>query len=156
MKYAKLINGVLTFPPRNKDNVINYFLNSEMLIQDGYKPLIEAIKPEGYYKATYTEEENQITEVWIDNTEEVEAIEKQRIGNLKMTKYDFYKYVCQPNGLTYDELISAINSNEETKAAWNLCNHVYRGDSLLNAYIKQVIPDMTDEALTEIFEVSKT
>lgn len=69
MKYAKLINGVLTFPPRNKDNVINYFLNEELLKKDGYKPVIEAIKPEeGYYKAEYAEEENQITEVWIDIT----------------------------------------------------------------------------------------
>lgn len=152
MKYAKLINGVLTFPPRNKDNVINYFLNSEMLIQDGYKLLVEAIKPEGHYKAEYVEEENQITEVWIDNTEEAKAIEKQRIGNLKMTKYDFYKYVCQPNGLTYDELISAINSNEETKAAWNLCNHVYRGDTTLNGYINTVLPNLTEDELTQIFE----
>lgn len=156
MKYAKIINGVLTFPPRNKDNIINYCLNEEMLIEDGYKPIIEAIKPEGHYKAEYVEEENRIVEVWTDNTEEVEAVEKLRIGNLKMTKYDFYKKVCKPYGISYDDLMLAINSNEETKAAWNLCNHVYRGDSLLNAYVKQVIPDMTDEELTEIFEANKT
>lgn len=76
MKYAKFENGVLTFPPRNKDNVINYCLNEEILIQDGYKPLIEAIKPNGNYKLEYVEEEDQIVEVWIDNTEEVIA-EKQ-------------------------------------------------------------------------------
>lgn len=76
MKYAKFENGVLTFPPRNKDNVINYCLNEEILIQDGYKPFIETEKPEGCYKEVITEEETVIVQNWIDNTEEVIA-EKQ-------------------------------------------------------------------------------
>ena len=38
------------------------------------------------------------------------------------------------------------------KAAWNLCNHVYRGNKDLNDYILTVIPSLTKEKLTEIFE----
>lgn len=78
--------------------------------------------------------------------------ERERISMLNMTKYDFYKYVCQPNNISYQQLIQFVNSNDEVAAAWNLCERVYRGDELLLPAIKQVIPTMTDELLTQIFE----
>lgn len=83
---------------------------------------------------------------------EEEEKEKQRIAMLHMTKYDFYKYICQPNNITYPQLVQLVNSNENTAAAWNLCAYVYRGDELLIAAIKMYLPSMTDEQLTEIFE----
>ena len=68
-----------------------------------------------------------------------------------MTKYDFYKYVLQPNQITYTVLMQIVNSNEDIAAAWNLCAYVYLGDSMLTEVVKQYIPSMTDEALKEIF-----
>ncbi len=156
MKYAKLNNGVLEYPSINKDNIINYNMNEELMLQDGFKPIQEAEKPEGNFKAVYTEDENCIIEEWVDNSAEVEAAEKMRIGKLKMTKYDFHKYFCQPNDITYAELMEFINTKEELQAAWNLCNHVYRGDETLNTYIKKCIPNITDDEITEIFEAHKS
>lgn len=84
--------------------------------------------------------------------EEKAAQEAERIAKLHMTKYDFFTYVCKPYGITYETLMSVINSNDDLKAAWELCNHIYRGNADLNAYILQVIPTLTEEKLNEIFE----
>jgi hypothetical protein len=82
--------------------------------------------------------------------EEAERAAKE-LAMLNMTKYDFYKHVCKPNGISYTELMQFVNSDEEIAAAWNLCERVYRGDKLLFNCIKQVIPDMTEEILDTIF-----
>lgn len=87
-----------------------------------------------------------------DYEKEEEEKEKQRIAMLNMTKYDFFKLVCKPYGITYAQLLQFVNANEDISAAWNLCERVYRGDELLLPAIKQVIPTMTDELLTQIFE----
>lgn len=87
-----------------------------------------------------------------DYEKEQEEKEKKRIAMLNMTKYDFFKYICKPNNITYQELLMFVNSNDDIAAAWNLCERVYRGDILLNEAIKKVIPTMTDEELTRIFE----
>lgn len=87
-----------------------------------------------------------------DYEQEEAEKEKQRIAMLNMTKYDFFKLVCKPYGITYAQLLQFVNANEDISAAWNLCERVYRGDELLLPAIKQVIPTMTDELLTQIFE----
>lgn len=86
------------------------------------------------------------------SAEERAKAEAERIAKLHMTKYDFFKYVCEPYGITYSALMSIINSNDGLAAAWNLCNHVYRGNADLNAYILTVIPTLTEEKLNGIFE----
>lgn len=87
------------------------------------------------------------------NYEEDKAKErKEYISHLAMTKYDFYKYVCKPNDITYPQLVAMVNSNEEVAAAWNLCGHVYRGDEILCEYIEQFMPTLTEDVLDEIFE----
>ena len=78
--------------------------------------------------------------------------EKERIAKLSMTKYDFFKYVCAPYGVTYAKLNEFVSSSDEVAAAWNLCAKVYRGDETLCAYIKVFIPVMTDSKLDEIFK----
>lgn len=83
---------------------------------------------------------------------EQEEKEQKRISRLNMTKYDFFKCVCKPNNITYQDLIQFVNSNDDIAAAWNLCERVYRGNELLVNAVKQVIPAITDETLTTIFE----
>lgn len=83
---------------------------------------------------------------------EEEVKELTRIAMLHMTKYDFFTYVCKPYGISYTQLEQVVNANDDLKAAWNLCNHVYRGNKDLNDYILTVIPSLTKEKLTEIFE----
>jgi hypothetical protein len=45
-----------------------------------------------------------------------------------------------------------LKSNEDLNAAWELCNHIYRGNPDLNKVIFAQIPTLTEEALTEIFK----
>ena len=169
--YGKLINGELIYPKRTKKIIKDgNWLVVEKTLQDlldeGFKLVefedVEAEEgfeliphyeetPEKIY-VTYTQQE--IEGYWEQKAEAEEAqrqAELERIGKLKMTKYDFYKYIVKPYGLTYAQLEQMVSANEEVNAAWDLCNHVFRGDTTLNAYIKTVIPTITDEALTEIF-----
>lgn len=84
--------------------------------------------------------------------EDVEKARKERIAKLGMTKYDFYKYVCLPNEISYTMLMQMVMTNEEIAAAWNLCGHVFRDDETLCKYITDFLPSMTDEVLDAIFE----
>lgn len=84
--------------------------------------------------------------------EQKEAQRKERLAHYGMTKYDFYKYVCQPNDISYPQLLQIISSSEEMRVAWDLCVHVFRGDEILCRYIKEYLPDITDEILDELFE----
>lgn len=77
---------------------------------------------------------------------------REYLSHLAMTKYDFYKFVCQPNNISYNQLVTLVNSNDEIATAWNLCGHVYRGDDTLCTYIKQFLPTVTSDVLDEIFE----
>lgn len=64
MKYAKLIDNSIKYPPKNKDGVCNYNLDVERLKADGYKEFIEAEKLPGYqYKVSHTENATQIIEI---------------------------------------------------------------------------------------------
>lgn len=87
------------------------------------------------------------------NYEEQKAKEEaERVAHLSMTKYDFYKLICQPAGLGYQQVMALVNSNDDIAAAWNFCERVYRGDVLLNLYIKDFIPNITEEQLDNIFK----
>ena len=169
--YGKITNGTLIYPKGTKQIIKDgNWLVVEKTLQDlldeGFKSLIfEDVEAEEGFEliphyeesgekiyVTYTQQE--IEGYWEQKEEAEEAqrqAELERIGKLKMTKYDFYKYVLQPNGITYAQLEQALANNIEAKVAWNLCNHVFRGDETLNGYIKTVIPTITDEILTEIF-----
>lgn len=83
--------------------------------------------------------------------EQKEQEERERILTLSVTKLDFLKYVCKPNGITYTKLMEIINSNENLQEVWNLCERVYRGDEFLNKYIAEYIPNLTSDELDRIF-----
>lgn len=77
---------------------------------------------------------------------------KERIAKLAMTKYDFFKYVCQPYNIDYQTLLAVVNSNDEIAVAWNLCGHVFRGDATLTSNISKFIPEITEDILDDIYE----
>lgn len=71
MKYVKFISETqIEYPPINKDGIFNYNVNVELMLADGYKPLIEAEKPQGEYTLTYRDDGDCITEVITVPTEE--------------------------------------------------------------------------------------
>lgn len=84
------------------------------------------------------------------NKKELE--EAERIAKLHITKLDFFEYVLKPFGFTYAQLQEILHANDDLNAAWQLCNHVYRGNEALNNCIFTHIPELTEEQLTQIFE----
>ena len=67
--YGKLVNGAVTAPPKFHNGIINYDLNMEKLIADGYKEVIytEPTVELGEYQehfCTYEETEIEILQVW--------------------------------------------------------------------------------------------
>ena len=81
--------------------------------------------------------------------EEHEKEERERKSKLKMTKRDFFLYVLQPYGVTYQALNQILNSNDTLSACFNLCNHVYRYDTLLIGNIKPMLETLTGETIDE-------
>ena len=71
-KYAKLIDNSIELAPQNKGAILNYNTNVELMVEDGYKLLVEAEKPVTIrkYHVGYEEKENEIDEVIVfDETE---------------------------------------------------------------------------------------
>lgn len=120
--------------------------------------------PEGYFlisEAEYNQIKNDFLWFIVEDgklvknpnyEEQKKKQHREQIQKLAMTKYDFFKYVCKPNNITYTQLLQMVQSNEEVAAAWDLCGHVYRGDGVLCTYINDFLPSLTEEALDKIFE----
>lgn len=81
MKYAKLINGIIEYAPKKikHDDSITYNPPVDMILQEGYKPVIETPMPEPqegyYYELSYRDEGEQIIYVWTLVKEEPSAEE---------------------------------------------------------------------------------
>ena len=154
--YAKLINNNLEFPPKNKGSILNYDLNEEMLIADGYKPYVPCERPETIrmYHFEYVETDVITETIVYDETQEqaearIAEEEAQRKAQLKMTKRDFFLYVVQPYGVTYSALLQALSQNDTVKACYDGCNHIYRGDSMLVGNIKPMLETLTGQTIDE-------
>lgn len=83
--------------------------------------------------------------------EETEEEKQKRIATLHMTKWDFFKYVLEPKGITYEALVTATSGTDKISEAWNLCKDVFRGDEVLTGFIKNYI-SITDTELDNLFE----
>ena len=80
--YVKLIDNRIEYAPKNKGSILNYDLDVELMLADGYKPFEEIERPETsrLYHIGY-KETDVISEIIIyDETEEEyeERIERQR------------------------------------------------------------------------------
>lgn len=80
--YVKLINNRIEYAPKNKGSILNYNLNVELMLADGYKPFVEVERPTTIrrYHIEYVETD-VITEVVVfDETQEEaeECIRKTR------------------------------------------------------------------------------
>ena len=120
MVYAKLIDGKIEFPPKNKGRIINYNLSKDLLIKDGYKVFNEAEKVvnDRYYKLIYREDENNIFEYVEFLETEAEYLKRKEneqiqveINSLesKIKEIDFKRIraICEPE-----------NKDEKTGKTW--------------------------------------
>jgi len=93
--YVKYISETqIEYPPKNKGNIINYNLDVEAMIADGYKEFVSAIKEEGKaYAITYTQNETQVIEIAteiIPDPAEVLREAKERKYNEAVAKANNY------------------------------------------------------------------
>ena len=79
-RYVKLENDELIDAPKNKGNIINYNLNIEQMILDGYKLFVPAEIPQTnrIYHMEYTETKDEIIEELVYNETQQEADARQR------------------------------------------------------------------------------
>lgn len=81
--------------------------------------------------------------------EKAEQAEIEHKAKLKMTKRDFFLYVLQPYGVTYQALNQALSQDDTLAACFNLCNHIYRYDSMLVGNIKTLLETLTQQSIDE-------
>lgn len=120
MKFCKLIDNTLEFAPRCTENVSNYNTESnlEMLLKDGWKPLIEAEREEGkIYNVTYEETEDEIKEILEDITEEIEKSKKIEEINKRIKELEdlFSNDILYNNGTSKEIYTEIINGLIETR-----------------------------------------
>ena len=92
-KYAKIIDEThVEFPPYNKGNIINYYLNEELLLHDGYLPFHEVERPQTNrrYVITYQKQDNVINEIltYLETQEEADKRELENARQLKLAEND--------------------------------------------------------------------
>lgn len=157
--YAKLINGVLEYAPQNKGAIINYNVNIELMVKDGYKEFFSVPRPEQTnrkYHIEYVEGKNSIEEMIVFDETQEEADEREqqeeakRIGNLQCTKRVFV-LMLERLGLDYFEQIEpAINANRQAKLEWELCVELERKNPLLDQLAAQF--KVTSKQLDDLFK----
>ena len=66
MIYGKLVGGALHGAPRpiKTENGDVFTNDPNLLLQYGYKPIITADYPSGYYTESWTETESEIKQIW--------------------------------------------------------------------------------------------
>ena len=75
--------------------------------------------------------------------------EAKRIAKLKMTPLDFIK-ALEEVGVSYSQIKELCNTNEEVEKQLRFCNHVYRGNPLLDQLCG--LFNVTAEQLNELFK----
>lgn len=113
-QYAKYIsNTEIEFPPKNKGNIINYNLDYEQLIEDGYKEFIPAEKEIGKaYAITYVDLEDKVKEIAteiIPDPAEVLAQAKQT----KVNENDIARDAALNQGVTYKDVLFDSDTDQK-------------------------------------------
>lgn len=130
MKYAILENGVLKFPPKNKETedgfIFNYNKDVIRLLADGYKEFVEASKEIGKaYTISYQETKTQIieiaTEIVPDPVAELEHAKKMKLDEALSLAYDWQENgFVEFKGSRFEMNESNRNNLRETQEALEL------------------------------------
>lgn len=139
MKYAKLINNSIEYAPRNKDGVINYNLDIDLMLADGYKPVVQVEIPltNRMFHIGYIENRDNITEVIVyDETQKeadkrAEKEEEERMLLLSLTKREVFLALFHDKELTPEQLRAQI-TDPEALIEFDYAERYYRGNPLIN------------------------
>ena len=117
-KYAKLIEGRLEFAPKNKGAIVNYNLDVDQMLADGYKLFVQAEIPvtNRMYHIEYVESLDTITETIVyDETQEEADAREYRVREEKFYREFFYtclgwvrRTVTKANGEHADFLLDYL------------------------------------------------
>ena len=113
----------------------------------------EELKSKMLFCSAYTVEETDVeyelvNGKFITSAEKLEE-EAKRIAMLKMTPLDFIK-ALEEVGVSYSKIKELCNTNEEVEKQLRFCNHVYRGNPLLDQLCG--LFNVTTEQLDELFK----
>lgn len=118
VQYVKLVDGQPVEPPMNKGNIINYNMNVEALIADGYKILVPAeVPPETeirMYHFEYEEKAETIDEIVVfdETQQEAEArkarVERERLDALSLTPADVERALYKAKEMDFEDLKALI------------------------------------------------
>ena len=113
----------------------------------------EELKSKMLFCSAYTVEETDV-EYELVNGKFITPAEKledeaKRIAMLKMTPLDFIK-ALEEVGVSYSQIKELCNTNEEVEKQLRFCNHVYRGNPLLDQLCG--LFNVTAEQLNELFK----
>ena len=156
--YVKITDGVIEEAPQNKDSIINYNLDIDLMISDGYKLFVPAkIPPQTnrmyHYEYIETVDEIQETIVYDETQEEADAREAQqeaeRKAKLKMTKREVFLTLYKDKGITPEQIKAQITS-PEALIEFEYANDYFRGNPLINLIGNNL--GYTPEQLDYLFE----
>lgn len=159
-RYAKLVDNVLEFPPKNKGSILNYDLNIELMRADGYKAFarVEPVETNRRNHIEYEEDEVEIREVRVYDETQEEADERERqaeedrVNHLTMTALDFVTMLKEV-GVTDEDIEEFLDNNLSIKHQLGFCQNVYCGvaKSLCPIVVKEGVI-LTPEIITIMFK----
>lgn len=162
-KYAKLITETqIEFAPKNKGEILNYNLNVEQMLKDGYKPFIEANKEIGKsYNFSYEETESEIKEIITEIIPEPideEAERRKYLDSLKLSCCDVEHALYQARGIDFDDLKEIIKEKAPSIDIKDIGIELKRGTfDRNNPYINQIgtLLGYSQDDLDYLFENKK-
>lgn len=119
--YAKLDeNEKITFAPKNKNGILNYNANLELLKADGYKEFEETEKPTNgrKYEITYAETDDKITEVINYLETEVEYENRITLENIELQTAELQQQIDDLDKKRIRAICEPSVKNEATGETW--------------------------------------
>ena len=106
----------ILFPPKNKGSIINYDKNIELLIEDGYKELIEVERPQTnrFYHIEYVETDVISETIIYDETqEEADLRDLENAKSAKISENDTKRDNALNQGVEYREVLFDSDTDQK-------------------------------------------
>lgn len=139
--FGKLVNGKIEYAPnymkKDDKDIFNYNLesNSQMLVADGYKRVIDSSAPSKMKKPRkfWEETDTEIVASWVDEYAQP-TVEEQNEA-IKRVRETSYAQISDRIKLDYDEAVARGSENaEQLKQEWLASKDKIRAE---NPYIEQ-------------------
>ena len=113
-QYAKLVDDILEFAPKNKGSIINYDLDVEQMIIDGYKlfvPIEEFPITNRLFHIGYIENTDNIEEIIVYEETQEEADRKEAEDRKRNKTQEINEKIAELNSMLINELRKGNKQN---------------------------------------------